>query len=121
MFTYFISINTLDYTVPTGEPLNVKAVSVNSTSIRISWEPPRAEEQNGVITSYRITVFETETGAILTFTTAAIDNLLMVNSLHPFYNYTCSVAAFTIGLGPAASVSVQTHPEGKSLTSVRKS
>ena len=109
----------LDYTVPTGEPLNVKASSINSTSIRIFWEPPRAEEQNGVITAYHITVLETETGALLTFTTTAMDNLLTVNSLHPFYNYNCSVAAYTIGLGPSSSVPVQTLPESESLTTVR--
>ena len=93
----------------------MQAVSVSSTSIRISWEPPRADQQNGLITAYHITVLEMETGNLLTFTTTVTDNLLIVNSLHPFYNYDCSVAAYTIGLGPATMISVQTLPEGEKI------
>ena len=99
-------------TVPTGVPVNVDAVSVSSTSIRISWEPPQAALQNGLITSYHITATEIETGTIQLFTTEVTDNLYIVNSLHPFYNYNCSVAAFTVGLGPSTYISVQTLPEG---------
>ena len=99
--------------VPTGVPVNVDAVSVSSTSIRISWEPPPLDQQNGIIVTYFISVTEIETGVIHSFNTDVTDNLLIVNSLHPFYNYNCSVAAFTIGLGPGIFVAVQALPEGK--------
>ncbi len=81
----------------------------------MSWEPPRLDLQNGAIVSYFITVEEIETSSTRTFNTDATDNLFVVNSLHPFYNYNCSVAAATIGLGPTTYSSVQTLPEGKIL------
>lgn len=104
----FLSLNT----VPTGVPQNVQVVSVSSTSIRISWEPPQSDQQNGVIYSYHLSITEVETGAVLSFKTVPTDNLFVVNSLHPFYLYNCSIAAFTIGLGPRQYVSVRTLPEG---------
>ena len=86
---------------------------MSSTSIRISWEPPQADQQNGDISSYRLTVTEFETGAVFSLKTVPTDNLFVVNSLHPFYLYNCSIAAFTVGLGPRKYVSVRTLPEGK--------
>ena len=70
------------------------------------------ELQNGQITSYRINVTELETGLLRTFSTVPTDRVYVVNSLHPFYFYNCSVAAFTNGLGPSTTSVVQTLPEG---------
>lgn len=99
--------------VPTGPPLGVTAVSISSTSIRISWQAPQLELQNGDISSYHIGVLELETGTIQTFTTVSTDSIYVVNSLHPFYNYNCSVAAYTNGVGPIDFDVVQTSPEGE--------
>lgn len=88
------------------------AASVSSTSIRISWQAPVLELQNGEITSYRITMVERETGLVQDFTTVPTDSIFVVNGLHPFYFYNCSVAAYTNGLGPVAYYVVQTLPEG---------
>ena len=56
---------------------------------------------------------EVETGLILTFRSSPTDRIYVVNNLHPFYRYNCSVAAYTNGLGPSAHSSVvQTLPEG---------
>ena len=100
--------------VPTGNinPQDFMAVSVSSTSIRLTWRDLRPEEKNGIIQSYRISVTELETGSVLNFTTDETATQQIVNSLHPFYNYRCTVAAFTIGLGPSATTDVQTLPEG---------
>lgn len=70
--------------------------------------------QNGDITSYRISIIEIETSQLLTFSTVPTDSIYVVNNLHPFYNYNCSVAAYTNGLGPSAYYIVQTLPEGES-------
>ena len=91
----------------------VTAASVSSISIRISWQAPLLELQNGAITSYYIVVVERETGNVLNFTTVATDSIYVVNGLHPFYFYNCSVAAYTNGLGPSSSYVVQTLPEGR--------
>ena len=93
--------------------MSVTAASTSSTSIRISWQAPLLELQNGRITSYRITVSELETGLVRTFSTVPTDNIYVVNYLHPFYNYNCSVAAYTIGLGPIAYSEVQTPQDGE--------
>ena len=88
------------------------AVSVSSTSIRLTWRVLRPEEKNGIIRSYRISVTELETGSVLNFIADETATQQIVNSLHPFYNYRCTVAAFTVGLGPSATTDVQTLPEG---------
>ena len=88
------------------------AVPVSSTSIQLTWRHLQPEKRNGIIRSYRISVTELETGSVLNFTADETATQQIVNSLHPFYNYHCTVAAFTTGLGPSATTDVQTHPEG---------
>ena len=57
-------------------------------------------------------VSEQETGRFWTF--FAVDEDINLASLHPFFNYECQVAAFTIGSGPyTSSVTVQTYEAGK--------
>ena len=99
-------------TDPTGVPQNFIAVAASSTSITLRWEALLADLQNGIIRSYHISVVELETGRVQLFTTNNTDRVLIVNLLHPFYTYNCTIAAYTIGLGPSISVSVQTLPEG---------
>ena len=98
--------------VPSGPPTNVQGIAISSTSIRLTWEPPRPEDQNGVIQAYEITITEVQTGRIMYFQEGGMDFLLIVNSLHPYYTYQCSISAETIGSGPAANVSITTHQEG---------
>ena len=38
---------------------------------------------------------------------------LIVNFLHPYYTYQCSISAETIGPGPAENISVTTHQGGE--------
>ena len=103
------------YVAPTGAPVSVTAASVSSTSIRISWQAPVQELQNGDIVSYHITVLEVDTGRLLSFTTHSNDSIFVVNYLHPFYHYNCSVAAYTTGLGPSAYHVVQTLQDGETV------
>jgi len=57
-------------------------------------------------------VVEKETGLVSKLVTVATDSIYIVNDLYPFYYYNCSVAAYTIALGPSSSYVVQTLPEG---------
>ena len=91
------------YAVPSGTPTNVQGVAISSTSIRLTWEPPRPEDQNGVIKGYNITITEVVTGSTMYFRNG-MNFILTVNSLHPYYTYQCSVSAETIGPRPAAKV-----------------
>lgn len=44
-------------TVP-GDPQDVKARPINSTSIHVTWQPPKVKDQNGVILGYQVHVQE---------------------------------------------------------------
>lgn len=40
--------------VPTGSPRSVKAEAVSATEVRLSWRPPKADQQNGDLSGYKI-------------------------------------------------------------------
>jgi len=40
--------------VPTGAPRDVKAEPVSPTEVRLSWRPPKADQQNGDLLGYKI-------------------------------------------------------------------
>jgi len=92
----------LYYTVPDGSPENVTGMATNSTAIDLSWDPPSQQLQNGYIVEYRVNVTETHTGDSFSVTTT--DTSLVLTSLHPYYTYSCIVAAVTIGIGPYSTV-----------------
>ena len=88
--------------VPTGSPQNLTGSSPNSTAIFLSWEAPPPREQNGIIRQYWINVTEVITGRFWqTYSTTTTKEL---SSLHPYYEYQCVVAAYTIGVGPYSDV-----------------
>ena len=91
--------------------INIEAI--NSTSLRLSWEEPLAEEQNGVIISYTINVTVLETEERSSFTTAGTN--FQLHNLHPFYTYSVTIAAATVnGTGPYSSVfTIQLPPDGE--------
>ena len=103
---------TLCLIVPTGAPLNISAVPIGSTSVLLTWEAPRADTQNGIVRSYNISVVELESGEEWSLLSPGSDTYRIVTSLHPFYRYNCTVAAYTIATGPTGSTVVQTLPEG---------
>lgn len=49
-----LCVNIFFSSVPTAGPVNVQAVAVNSTSIRVTWQPVPKKEQNGNITGYKV-------------------------------------------------------------------
>ena len=103
--------------VPTGPPQAVEVRSDNSTTLVLSWQPPATENQNGIIVHYIVNITEMETGRLLSFTTVNTTTL-SVPMLHPFYTYTCIVAAVTVGVGPySTTVGVELPEDGKQLYS----
>ena len=92
--------------------------SEDPTTLVLSWQPPAPENQNGIIVHYVVNITEMETGRLLSFT-AVNTTTLSVSTLHPFYTYTCIVAAVTIGIGPySATVEVELPEDGKQVHSV---
>ena len=101
------------FTVPTGAPQSVEAVAVSSSSIRVTWIPPLPEQQNGVIRSYHISVTTSEDGeSMMNFETNGLTTIFILNSLHSYYLHHIKIAAFTVALGPYATVNERTHPDG---------
>ena len=96
--------------VPTGPPEAVEVQPENPTTLVLSWQPPAPENQNGIIIHYRVNITEIETGRLLSYT-AVNTTILAVHDFHPFYNYTCIVAAVTIGVGPYSAPAVIQMPE----------
>ena len=84
--------------VPTRAPVHLQGNGVSSTTIQLWWEPPPVADQNGVIRSYHINISVAETGSVFQLTSET--TALNISNLHPYYTYTITVAAVTVGSGP---------------------
>ncbi|KAK6630707.1 hypothetical protein RUM44_002876 [Polyplax serrata] len=91
----------LNFLVP-GEPRDVKAIPINSTTIQVNWKPPADRERNGIIRGYHVHVQETrEESKNLLNDPLTIDVSdggileLNVTGLQPDTKYNVQVAALT--------------------------
>ena len=107
------NINLL-HAVPSSPPLNFMGEAVDSWSIYLTWHPPEPSDRNGIITGYFIQVVEVDTNSYFSFNRTNNTEFLL-QQLHPYYSYNCSIAAFTaIGRGPlSSSLLVQTDEDGE--------
>ena len=87
---------------------------MTSTSFVISWSAPPLQEQNGLIRQYRVRCIRLEEDEDFEILTDSLTERFITN-LHPFYNYTCSVAAVTIAQGPYSSTTLVTTLEDGEL------
>ena len=103
----------LHYTVPSGAPENIVVLLPTSTSAQLSWSPPPADQQNGIITDYYINMTEVETGVTVQLTVTGATTLL-IDTLHPYYVYNFFISAATVvGQGPFSTLfSVRTPEDG---------
>ena len=102
------------FTAPGTHPSNFTGMSLNSTHIYLTWEPPPPGQVNGVIREYRLNLAEDVTGTVLQYTTDPNNHQVTVGPLHPYYIYHCSVVAVTVQQGPYTSVfTIQTEEDGK--------
>ena len=96
-------------TAPSSSPQSVQISAVSSTGFLVSWSAPVASDHNGNIRRYTINITEENTGSQLQFTSNT--NSFRVESRHPYYNYTCRVAAVTVATGPYSEPTVVTTLE----------
>ena len=69
----------------------------------LSWNPPPADSQNGIIISYHLNLTTLATGSVSLYT--SYDTTIQVNGLVPYTTYTCLIAAETsIGRGPYTTI-----------------
>ena len=99
--------------VPTGAPRSIRANAVSPTEIRVSWKPPKADEQNGDLLGYKIYYHS------LPVNGRNMEEIEVVSANHKshslifldmYTNYTISILAFNpAGDGPRADpISVKT-------------
>lgn len=80
------------------------------TSIKLSWEVPSKENQNGDIIGYHVNVTEVHTNTSFQLTTT--NTVIHINSLHSFYSYKIQVVAYNvIGNGPYSTAIYETTSE----------
>lgn len=86
------------FSAPTAPPTEIEVHKFNSTSIFLSWRPPLAQDQNGIIQGYHINFTQDNTTEVFEeseYTT--VDPYLLINNLEPDVTYTFRVAAYTVG------------------------
>ena len=97
---------------PSSAPTDFQATVLDHTSILVSWNPPPFEDQNGIIRHYEVILVALATG--VTHIRTSSTHSLTVSSLQPFTNYSCTVAAETVAIGPyTAEITVQTSQTGE--------
>ena len=101
---------------PSSPPVDVQFSQVTSTSFVLFWTAPPFEDHNGLLRHYVVSCTEQQSGSVLQWFTVNSTSERLVDSLHPFYNYSCVVAAVTVSEGPfSSSVTVVTAQDGNTL------
>ena len=108
----------LFFTVPSGPPMNVIGVALDSRFLHLSWSPPALDQQNGNIIKYGVHVMDLQDGSVRKLETPDLRTTLTVSDLsdlHPYYHYNYTVTAFTlVGEGPYTSPeSIQMPQDGR--------
>ena len=91
----------------------LRAVTVSSTSVVLTWETPPPEDLNGRVIGYSINVTKLLSGERQELFSNS--TMLTVYNLHPYTVYTCISAAVTnVGNGPFSNVlQIETLEAGK--------
>ena len=85
-------------TAPSSAPLLGTGYAHSSSVVMFNWTAPPSIDQNGVIDHYSVIISEVPTGR--RWSLIAVDSQITLASLHPYYNYSCVVAAYTVDIGP---------------------
>ncbi|XP_063535444.1 tyrosine-protein phosphatase Lar isoform X2 [Cydia strobilella] len=107
-----IAVRTKQY-VPGAPPMNVTAVAVSPTAIRVSWQPPPAERANGRIAYYKLLCVESGRGDSEATVVKLNHTTFELDELRRWTEYRIWVLAGTsVGDGPASyPVTVRTHED----------
>ncbi len=101
------------YTVPSGAPVNVRAIAATSRTVQVTWDPLPASQQNGPMLHYVVMVMVEQTHA--TFTLNVTSTSTIIPNVHPSYNYSIKVAAATtVNTGPfSRPLTIKTPDDGE--------
>lgn len=103
---------------PSAPPQDVKCVSTRSTAILVSWRPPPAESQNGVLAGYSVhyrALDSEDTELKEVNDIPPTTSQILLESLDKWTEYRVTVVAHTeVGPGPESSpVIVRTDEDGE--------
>ena len=105
---------TFCFSAPSAPPEAITVTALSPYSLLVSWQAPPPDSQNGEIRYYTIKVLEEETDTQTWLSTSNSSTNITVESLHPYYSYRVSVAAYSVGLGPySLEKSVQMPESGE--------
>ena len=113
IIVYFIFKHSI-IIAPVTAPINMHVTenSLSANSFGLEWQSPSNRQLNGLLMGYIVMVVELNTGTIYTNFTPTPS--IVINSLHPYYTYNCSVAAVTVATGPfSENIMVQTAQNGR--------
>ena len=85
---------------PSEPPLNIHAVSANTTSITVAWDPPSCPGQNGEIVDYSVRVTLQNSSALIANGTSMGTAVLRYTAtgLHPGTSYLFLVDSVSVGV-----------------------
>lgn len=87
---------------------------MSSTLLRVSWGPPPFEQRNGIVRHYRLRICNVTYEQPDCEDQSTTGDVYFLNiQLHPYYNYTLTVAAYTVGYGPPTVTFIQMPEDGK--------
>ena len=88
-------------------------MALNSSTVRVSWDPPQLNKQNGPIDGYILKISGIQSNEVFELNTAQSPNILTVFNRYPFYTYTYTIAAIGTGIGPySPALSFQMPEDG---------
>lgn len=106
-------------TAPSSPPQNIKVLSDDPASLKVSWQPPLERDCNGAITGYviqytRVGIFESDDKMILNVSNVT---MLTISGLIANDKYKVTVAAVNKnGTGPFSKPVFETSGEDSELT-----
>ncbi len=100
------------FVVPSGPPTSFVTATMDSRSISLTWSPPQADQQNGILRHYIVTL--TSILPPVTGNISSSQNSVTIRGLRPYTLYSCVVQAGTVGLGPPTTAQqIWTPQDGK--------
>ena len=104
------------FAAPDEAPDITESMSPTSTSLYISWNPPSAEKQNGILIDYVVCYTDNDELAVdMWQKTSTPTTNITLTDLSIFTEYTVSVSAATVaGVGPSDTVNNKTLSDSKS-------
>ena len=103
---------------PAGPPINFSITSIYSRELTVQWLPPDPFLQYGIIISYTLSCYETESKVVPSSLPRVYSHPppanVTVDGLQPFTMYNCTIVANnSAGQSTPASDSKTTKPDGK--------